>query len=390
MNAPHRLPAGTTLLAAVTRSHYLRLLATLFVVWIAGGAACFRQQRVADFAAPPIVFESVPSLEELAEVVNRTDSIRKLQSNSATVTAPSMSDKGLTSTLVLERDKRFRMKGKISPLPVTVFDLGSNEEMFWLQVPEGVRQTLYFARHDAYAQQSQRMILPVDPTWLINALGLVHLDPADVIEGPTRRPDGQLEVRSQLSMPDGPYRRVCVINDQTGVVTEQYLYGPSNQLVARALASQHRYYEAEQCSLPHLVKIHLQPAAGPPLALEMEIGQYTINEILSGDPDLFKMPQNASEQINLAALGGLPPTAFPGSPPGSTVAPPSPARPLPSPGTASGPASGPATAWPSADEVKSVFQMPPQDADEDVPQTARAGYAPATNYQPALRGTTLR
>ncbi len=385
MNAPSQIPRQPALGDAMAQRRILRLLVTLFVVWVAGGAACFRQQRVTDFAAPPIVFESVPSLEELAEVVNRTDSIRKLQSNSATVTAPSMSDKGLSSTLVLERDKRFRMKGKISPLPVTVFDLGSNEEVFWLQVPEGVRQTLYFARHEAYAQQAQRMILPVDPTWLIDALGLVHLDPASVIEGPTRRPDGQLEVRSQLTMPDGLYRRVCVINDQTGVVTEQYLYGPDNQLVARALASQHRYYEAEQCSLPHLVKIHLQPAAGPPLALEMEIGQYTINQILSGDPDLFKLPQNASQQIDLATLGGPLPPAFSGSPPAHLVPPPAAGAAAPT-----APDPGPSTAWPDADEIKSVLQMPPQDGDGKVLQAARAGYAPATTYRPALRGTTLR
>ncbi|WP_153557788.1 hypothetical protein [Roseimaritima sediminicola] len=412
---PSRLPSS---------QQWLHLLATLSVVWVAGGAACYRQQRVADFAAPPVVFESVPTLEELAAVVNRTDAIEKLQSNSATVTAPSMSDKGLSTTLVLHRDKRFRMRGKIPPLPVTILDLGSNEDVFWFQVPEGMRQTLYYAHHEQYARQSQRMILPVDPTWLISALGLVHLDPAGVIEGPTRRPDGQLEVRSRLAMPDGDYRRVCVVNDQTGVVTEQYLYGPDNELVARAQASQHRYYEAQQCSLPHRVEIHLQPAGGPPLALEMEIGQYTINEILSGDPDLFKMPQNAPEQIDLTRLSNLaqlgmghggaagpvagpvpPPTRAGPPPPRSTPLSPrstplsprsSPLSPATEPYGAAAPGQSRAAApletplanWPTREEVQTILQMPPVEG--PAARTADQGYAPAASYRPALRGTQLR
>lgn len=376
---------------------FLHLLATLFVVWVAGGAACSRQQRIQDFQPPPVVFESVPTLEGLAEMVNRTDEIRKLQSNSTTVTAPDFSGKGLSSTLILERDKHFRLRGKLSPLPTVLVDLGSNDEVFWFQTPDGMQKILYYAEHEAYAKQTERMVLPVDPTWLIDALGLVHLDPATVTEGPTRRPDGKLEVRSQIAMAGGNYRRLYVIDDKTAVVTEQYLYDTSDRLVARAIASDHRFYQEVQCSMPHRIDIHLQPDVGPPMALEIEVGTYSINQILSGDPQLFTMPTGASKKINLATMGGV---AF-GVPPGVSDAN------SPYAGVSNGGNPAPAqtaplsTAWPggavsegessgTAVESGSTLKLPPETAGGPAQYTAEAQYAPATDYNPTLRGTFMR
>lgn len=343
-----------------------RLTLSLLVVWVAGGAACNRTRQVADFTPPPAVFDAAPTLEQLVPVINRTDAITKLQSNSALVQAPTMSDKKLSSTLVLERKRNFRMRGRLSPLPTTLFDLGSNADYFWLQVPEGMQKTLYFAKHEEFARQQQRVMLPVDPTWVIQALGLVHLDPSTVIEGPTRRPDGKLELRTQVVQADGVYRRVLTVDDTTGVVTEQHLYGPDNQLVARAIASDHRYYAEQQCSLPHRVAIHLQPTTGPPLALELEIGDYTINQILVDHPQQFAMPQDASQQVDLVKLGG-PLLPRPESSP--TASPPGPSTPLELP-FAGSPPSQPAT--------------PNVTLPEPPPRTAN-GYVPPTSAAPRLR-----
>lgn len=352
----------------------LHVLLSLTVTWVAGGAACYRRAPVTEFAPPPEIFQSVPTLEELVSAVNRTDRITKLQTNSARVTAPTISNTQLSASLMLERPKRFRLRGSIRPLPTTLVDLGSNEQVFWLQVPEGMRPTLYYARHSEYASQSRRMILPVDPTWLIDALGLVHIDPAQVTDGPTRRPDGQLEIRSELPMPDGLYRRVCVIDSKAGFVTEQYLYGQNNQLVARATAKKHHYYEEFDCSLPHEVRVELQPAAGPPLSLEMKIGDYTLNQILSGDPRLFAMPTDAGDQWDLAKLGGPPPGAANFTPPEGWSTP-LPAE-SPPPGN---PDAGPFQ--PSSPEAVSSA------APDDGPlRRAESSYVQPHDFSPRLRG----
>ena len=255
------------------------------------------------FPPPPVVFEAAPSLEELAAVVNRTETIRQLSSNSASVEVLSMpSLPRLSATLNLERERRFRLRASL-PIVFAGLDMGSNDEMFWFEVPEGVSKTLYYARHDQYREQLTRAILPVDPTWVMDALGLVRLDPSTVVAGPITRTDGKLEVRNTMAMPDGVYQRVCFIEPNAGYVTDQFLYAPNGNLIAKSSASQHMYYAEQQCALPHRVELHLAPAVGPPLSMRIEIGSYAVNQLLSGDPQLFTMPTSAAQAVDLTTLG---------------------------------------------------------------------------------------
>lgn len=295
-------------------------------LWVAGGATCYRSTVRLSQPPPPQVFTSIPSLDELAQVLNRTDSITQLSSNSLSVEVPSMSNvPRLSATLAIDRPRQFRMRASVPLLLGSGIDLGSNDELFWFEVPESMTQTLYFARHDQYQRQSVRSILPVDPSWLVEALGLVHLDPTQVVEGPILRTDGRLEVRSMMPYPDGLYSRVCVIEPTAGYVTDQILYGPSGRMIAGSSGSNHRYYAEQQCALPHAVQVRLMPESGPPLELKLEIGNYTVNQLLSGDPQTFAVPRTARQQIDLATLGGpldgVPQSVIPPSPRSAYAAP---------------------------------------------------------------------
>jgi hypothetical protein len=297
-----------------TLGSFTRWLAALLTIWVAGGATCYRQTVKMNKLPPPQVFTGLPTLDELAQVLNRTDSITQLSSNSVSVEVPSMSNvPRLSATLAMTRPREFRMRASVPLLLGSGIDMGSNDELFWFEVPESMTQTLYFARHDQFQRQGVRSVLPVDPSWFVDALGLVHLDTSQVVEGPIMRSDGRLEVRSMMPYPDGLYSRVCVIEPSAGYVTDQILYGPNGKLIAGASATNHRYYPDQECSLPHRVQVRMLPDGGPPLELKIEIGSYAVNQLLSGDPLLFTMPQNASKQVDLASLGD-PATAPPGLP----------------------------------------------------------------------------
>lgn len=291
-------------------------IGTLFVCFVSGGATCARRDVPLPFPPPPVVFNETPTLEEVTAVVNRTSSIHQLSSNTASVELLSMpSLPRLGATLNLERDRRFRLRASLPIVLGAGMDLGSNDEMFWIEVPEGISKTLYYARHDQYRQQLNRAILPVDPTWVMDALGLVQIDPATVVAGPVTRTDGKLEIRSTMSMPNGTYQRVCLIEPSAGYVTHQFLYAPNGNLIAQSQASNHAYYEAQQCALPHRVELNLAPSGGPPLSMRIEIGSYAVNQLLSGDPQLFTMPTSASQAVDLTKLGQSTPavTASPAS-----------------------------------------------------------------------------
>jgi hypothetical protein len=163
-------------------------------------------------------------------------------------------------------------------------------------------QTLYHTTHEQFRRRPLRSILPVEPTWVGDALGLVHLDKAEVVEGPLLRTDGKLEIRTMVQMSDGLYSRVCIIEPTAGYVTDQMLYGANGKMIAASSGSKHRYYEDFKCALPHQVQIRLLPDAGPPLELKLEIGNYVVNQLLSNDPQMFAMPAGASKVIDLADL----------------------------------------------------------------------------------------
>jgi hypothetical protein len=325
------------------RSPGLTILWMLLIVWTAGGATCHRRSPVNALNRPPELFQEMPTVDQLAAAVNRTDRIERLQSNAATVKVLSMpSLPRLSANLALERPKRFRMRAQLPVVLGSGMDLGSNDEVFWMRVPEAdMVQTLYFARHEEYARQLQRNLLPVDPTWLIDALGLVRLDPLSVVEGPLERGDGTLELRTEVPMPDGIYRRTIVVDATGGFVTEQNLRAPNGRLLASAVASDHRYYADVEAVLPHQVQLQLMPPGGEELGLRIEVGHYAINQLLSEDPRLFQMPADGVPRvINLMQSPVGPPGAseMAGASPGMASTVPPPRYPAP---TGNLPAAGP-------------------------------------------------
>ena len=54
--------------------------------------------------------------------------------------------------------------------------------------------------------------MPVEPSWLLAAMGIVELDPASVFNGPVPHGDGTVEIRSWLPSATGNLQRVMVVD----------------------------------------------------------------------------------------------------------------------------------------------------------------------------------
>ncbi|MEM6471775.1 MAG: hypothetical protein AAF802_19605 [Planctomycetota bacterium] len=273
--------------------------------FVSGGATCSRREiNVAQFPPPPPVLAPAASLQDVVNAVNRTSAIRELSTNTASVDVLSMpAVPTLSATMNVRREKEFRLRASLPIVMGAGLDLGSNNELFWFEVPEGMSRTLFYARHADYQRRLNRAVLPVDPSWVIDALGLVQLDPAQVVAGPVLRPsDGKLELRSTMPTPAGLFQRVCYVDAAAGHVTDQLLYDPAGKLIAESHATNHLFDAGVGCSLPHAIEIKLTPATDPPLHLRIDIGQYAINQILSGDPNLFVLPQGAANVVDLSTL----------------------------------------------------------------------------------------
>jgi hypothetical protein len=278
------------------------------------GASCHRPLSVYPFgpqaAVPPQVLVAGASREQIVAAVNQNSA--RIQSLSATGVSITIKDTLglpiLSGNIAAERPGRFRLTA--GTFAGQEIDVGSNDELFWMWVRRNQPPAVVFCRHDQYAGSSIRQMMPVEPAWLLAALGMVDIDPASVYDGPFVRPrDGRVELRSYLQTATERLPRVLVIDADQALVLEQYVYDVNGKtLLAVAVAESHRYYPVEQAAVPERLSISL-PTAG--LSFKVDLGPVTINR-LAGDPrQLWSMPTfDGYPQYDLG--GALPGTPLPG------------------------------------------------------------------------------
>ncbi|MEX2307882.1 MAG: hypothetical protein WD738_09840 [Pirellulales bacterium] len=303
----------------------LRSLVKLLIVAglvCASGATCQRPLMVNPFAAPgpaaPQVLMENASRDQIIAAVNQNSA--KIQSLTVTGAAITIQDMLglpiLTGNIAAERVRRFRLTAG------TTFgqelDLGSNDELFWLWVRRNQPPAVHFCRHDQFANSAIRQVMPIEPTWLLAALGIVDLDPVAVFDGPLPSPRGAgtVELRSWLPSAGGNLQRVTVIDARRAWVIEQHVYDQAGTtLLASAVAESHRYYPVEQVSLPERVAIRL-PTAG--IALKINLGTVQINQLAADRTQLWTLPTfEGYPQYDLG--GAVPGTPFPGMPAAQSV-----------------------------------------------------------------------
>ena len=304
---------------------WLFVLAALLT---ASGADCpWRFLRPQFEPPPPPVFQTRPTLEQLIEYVNSgTSQIRQLQSTGAWLSTDGMMV-SLRADIALERPKRFRLQAGMAGPEI---DIGSNEELFWFWAKRGDPAAIYFCRHDQFQYAAARQILPVQPDWIAEALGLVYFDPTLDHRGPFPRGADQLEIHTIIPAPEGNLTKITVLDAQHAWVMQQQIYDSRRQLLASAIASRHRYDPIARVSLPRQVDIQLPPAQ---LSFTIQVSDYLVNKLNGNPQQLWAMPQiEGYPLVDLAGPSASPTVSYPtGNPSPHTHYPPSAAGPHPPP-----------------------------------------------------------
>lgn len=271
----------------------LLLLATITCLLSSSGATCQRQMLVNPFgptgpAAPQILVENATRDQIIAAVNQNSARIKSLTITGATITVPDTLGLPLLSgNIAAERPNHFRLTAGTAVTGQEI-DLGSNDDLFWLWIRHNTPPGVYYCRHAQFANSNIRQMMPVEPSWLLAALGMVDIDPASVFDGPLPRSDGTVELRTWLPSASGTLQRVLVIDARRAWVVEQHVYDQSGKtLLASAVAETHRYYPVEQISLPELLSIRL-PTAN--IAFKINMGAAQINQLSVDRAQLFSMP----------------------------------------------------------------------------------------------------
>jgi hypothetical protein len=278
-------------------------LAALAAVLAVIGTGC----RLGDpFRTPatnvPVLFESAPSREALIGAMEgNTAQVRQL---SCDIQMRIDGVPPLSGTLILEKPRRLRLKAGLIGISDMGIDLGSNDEEFWLwnkSALGGQAPAIYFARYRDFENALARQAIPLEPQWIMDALGLLTLPPAHELHGPTMRPDGRYELRHQSSASDGGITKSLIIDPRTGLVQQQSLYDANQQLIAWANAMHHRYFDEFGVSLPQRVEFFVVGADRRINKISLDMAGHRINQLFGDPTRQWTRPQpNDAQWIDLA------------------------------------------------------------------------------------------
>ena len=248
------------------------------------GASCPHPPWQAD--ALPRVLPPTPTLEQVINVVNRNNSqIQSFSANRASISGPSLP--AMRASLAFQRPGRLRLRADLGVLG-TQFDLGSNDELFWFWIHRSQPPGVYYCRHDQFAASRARQVVPIEPQWLIEALGVAEIDPALPCQGGLIfLPNDRLRIDTIRETPDGPITKVTILDGSQGWILEQYLFDARRRLLASSTASQYRRDPATGLFMPTVVQVNCPQAQ---FSMRIDLGEVEINR-LSGDPAaLWTMP----------------------------------------------------------------------------------------------------
>jgi hypothetical protein len=236
--------------------------------------------------APPLITAAQPTLEQITSAINRNSQmIRNFSTENASIYAPGVLIP-LHSRLVFERPKRLRIQGSASSLSGQEFDFGSNDTIFWLWMRK-LRGEMWYCRHDQYPICPVRTAIPIDPDWLIEALGMTEFKPTDQHFGPTRLDDGHWEIVSHCQTASGQFIKRTVIDSKVGWVLRQELYTPQNQLIAFAVADDLRFDRTTGIYYAKRIEVQCQGTEGK---MTIDLGSPTFNSSVPAASTMFVMP----------------------------------------------------------------------------------------------------
>jgi len=285
----------------------VRLLTQLGVLILSGCQHNFLVSSPDDLRRLPPLLPSSPTLAQVIAVVNGNSSrIQSFSTSQATISGTGFP--AMRASIAFQRPMRLRLRADLPLGTGQAVDLGSNDELFWFWARSNEPPAVYYCRHGQFATSPVRRSLPIDPYWLVEALGLVQLDPALPHQGPNVTRDGRLEIRTVVPTEQGGSTKVTIVDARQGVVLAQYLFDARGQLVASAIAGRYRRDPLSAALMPTNVEIHTAATpAAPAFSLRIDMSHLEINRPIPNAEQLWAMPSfDSAPAIDLCDPARLP------------------------------------------------------------------------------------
>jgi hypothetical protein len=255
------------------------LVAMSLVPWLGGCKAPSLFVREA-----PKVPDSAALSDVMATVNANSDLVQNVITENATLKAAWAPP--LRARVSLARPGNFRLFAETG-LAGAELDVGVNEELFWYWMRHEQPPALYYCRHEDYAGSTARKLIPIEPRWLIEVMGLPRFDPAVAHDGPYAVGRRRLEVRSKLPSSQGEMLKRTIVDQASGLVVEQHLYDPAGTLVASSTMSDPYRDPATGASVPTKIEVDW-PARQ--MSFKLELRDVQVNQMNATDLASFTPP----------------------------------------------------------------------------------------------------
>jgi hypothetical protein len=239
------------------------------------------------------LLDTTPTPAELVKYLNdNAAKVTALESRHLGVDVQADRSIGLVGSLYCQAPKNFRMRAKL--IGQEQADFGSNNQEFWFWIAKGDPPHLFHCSYAELDRGGARMPFPLQPEWVMEALGMGQHDPNGRYE-PVQKRDRYLDLIEHTTSPQGqPMTKVTRLNNfnatgTTPQVVGHYLREDRNpdQIVCQAIVLSVQTDPQTRLVVPH--KIELKWPAQK-MAMTLTLGEISVNRPRTDSPSLFVRP----------------------------------------------------------------------------------------------------
>ena len=284
------------------------IVATVFCMSGASGCMLFQKTTWCGTSSPkpPVVLAQDASLDDVVRAVNNNNAQKRtLVANDARITIEGV-PVSLRSNIAYEYPKKYRVTGEA--VVSKEFDIGSNNELFWVWIKQDPRNAVYFGRHDQYESNPVRDSFQIDPNWLIESMGMTVFQPSSMEEHRlvSRTAEGNWKIETKRQTAMGPYIKYTTVDGKTACVLMQELVNPSGRLVASAVTPSHALDATTGITYPETVDM-LFSMQGQQLNMRISMGRVQFNQSSPFLADVFTIPNYPGYQmVDICGQSGTP------------------------------------------------------------------------------------
>ncbi|MFT7632416.1 MAG: hypothetical protein ACI87E_003468 [Mariniblastus sp.] len=258
----------------------------------------------------PVAFKELPTQQQLiANIEARAASVQQLSSKvSVSIQGVPAKIKG---TLQVEFPDLMRMKAGIMGVAEMGVDVGSNRDNFWIWSRASLPNqppAFYYANHREFEQSPLRQSIPIDPKWLVDGIGLIRFQPTDQHYPPTMSAGGRIKLLTVRQTASGPQTRQLLLNARSGLIEQQAIYDPSQQLLAYSNSSEYKtvMHNGIPFALPQKIELFMVQPNNEFAKMVIELGSISLNQLNGAADVMWAMPNPSGVQkINLTQVSAL-------------------------------------------------------------------------------------